>query len=198
MMMPDRCCHAQVLIRPLLGDDTQALYEAARESIESVGRWLPWCNSGYSLADAVNWVNACRHGWQAGSAFAYGIFDADSGRLLGGTAINQFNRMHRYANLGYWVRTSAAGQGVGAVAAWQLAAAAFEHQRLARIEILAQPGNLPSRRLALRIGARFEGVARARLNIGGRPHDAVVYGLTPADLATPAQPRQRSVAGPGG
>lgn len=185
MVMPERCCHAHVLIRPLLADDAPALFEAARESIESVGRWLPWCNSGYTLADAGNWVSACRHGWSAGSAFAYGIFAADSGRLLGGTAINQFNRMHRFANLGYWVRSSAAGQGVGALAAWQLAGAAFAHQRLARIEILAQPDNLPSRRLALRIGARFEGVARARLNIGGRACDAAVYGLTPTDLAMP-------------
>ena len=33
-------------------------------------------------------------------------------RFLGGCGINHISRVHRFGNLGYWVRTSATGRGI--------------------------------------------------------------------------------------
>jgi RimJ/RimL family protein N-acetyltransferase len=44
------------------------------------------------------------------------------------------------------------------------------------------PDNHASRRTAEKTGAHFEAIARQRLWANGMPHDAAVYGLTPADL----------------
>ena len=33
-------------VRPWQPEDADALFAAASESIESVGRWLPWCREG--------------------------------------------------------------------------------------------------------------------------------------------------------
>jgi RimJ/RimL family protein N-acetyltransferase len=61
---------------------------------------------------------------------------------------------------------------------------------LNRIECVIAEDNLPSRRLAERAGARFEGICRNRLMLAGRPVDAALYALTPEDvLPLPDEPR---------
>ena len=52
---------------------------------------------------------------------------------------------------------------------------------LTRLEIVALTSNLASQRVAQAIGATFECTARSRLHFHGKPHDALVYSLTPAD-----------------
>lgn len=158
-----------------------ALHEAALESIPAVGRWLPWCHAGYTLTDAVSWIERCRSAADGGEPWAFGIFD-DNGALMGGVGLNRFDPQHRSANLGYWVRSSALGRGVAPRAARRLARFGFDALGLCRIEIVAVVDNLASRRCAEKAGARFEGIARHRLMINAMPADAAVYGLLPADL----------------
>ncbi|WP_201313401.1 GNAT family N-acetyltransferase [Dyella sp. EPa41] len=171
----------------------EALYEAVRESIPTVGRWLPWCHAGYLREDAAGWIERCRSGAEGGEPCAFGVFD-DNGLLLGGVGLNRFDRQHRSANLGYWVRTQAQGRGVAARAARRLAAFGFDTLGLCRIEIVAAMGNLASRRCAEKTGARFEGIARHRLTVGGEPVDAAVYGLLPVDLDQPADAQSSAMS----
>src|SRR5262245_36803688 len=92
-------------VRPYRADDAQALYEAARESIPDVFPWLAWCHPDYSMAEAVDWT---RSKASAGSAaeLVFAVVGPND-ELLGGCGVNQVNRIHRFANLGYWVRSSA-------------------------------------------------------------------------------------------
>ncbi|AHX13086.1 ribosomal-protein-serine acetyltransferase [Dyella jiangningensis] len=170
-----------------------ALYEAARESVSTVGRWLPWCHSGYRREDAIRWIERCRSAAEGGEPCAFGVFDGN-GMLLGGVGLNRFDNQHRSANLGYWVRTQAQGQGVAARAARRLATFGFEALGLCRIEIVAAVENQTSRRCAEKAGARFEGIARHRLVIDGTPVDAAVYGLLPADLDQPAEAQSSAMS----
>jgi RimJ/RimL family protein N-acetyltransferase len=110
------------------------------------------------------------------------VFDTATGELLGGVGLNQRNRLHRSANMGYWVRQSCQGQGVAAAAGRLVAGFGFQWLGLVRIEIVILPDNRPSLRTAEKIGARFEGVARQRLCMREQPDDAAIYGLVPADL----------------
>lgn len=89
-------------LRPWRGRDAMALFEAARESVDSVGRWLPWCHADYAQEDASTWIVHCQSGWQSGEHFAFPIFDDASGKLFGGVGLNQYGRFNRSANLGYW------------------------------------------------------------------------------------------------
>jgi RimJ/RimL family protein N-acetyltransferase len=170
-----------------------ALYEAARESISTVGRWLPWCHPGYRREDAIRWIERCRSAAEGGEPCAFGVFDGN-GMLLGGVGLNRFDNQHRSANLGYWVRTQAQGQGVAARATRRLAAFGFEALGLCRIEIVAAVENLASRRCAEKAGARFEGIARHRLMIDGTPVDAAVYSLLPVDLDQPAEAQSSAMS----
>ncbi|MEO8809808.1 MAG: GNAT family protein [Rhodanobacter sp.] len=173
---------ARVRLRPWRSDDAAALVEAVRESIETVGRWLPWCHAGYGIEEAATWIAHCRSGWQAGDHFALAIFDATSGRLLGGAGLSQLVAVHRHANLGYWIRQSGQRQGAATDAAQLVARFGFERLGLLRIEIVVLPENRASRATAEKIGARFESIARHRLLLPDGARDAAVYGLIAQDL----------------
>jgi len=163
-------------LRAYAATDAQALYEAARESVAEVSRWLPWCRPDYALAEAVEWASSRAQLADSGQEYHFAIVGPDA-RFLGGCGLNQINRVHRYANLGYWVRTSATGRGVATEAARQLAQFAFQNTDLVRLEIVCAVGNERSQRVAERAGAHREGVLRHRLVLRGDPVDAVMYSL---------------------
>ena len=143
---------------------------------------MPWCHAGYTEHDAVTWIAHCQAGWRSGAHFAFALIAADSGELLGGAGLSQRNQPHRCANLGYWVRQSRQRQGTAAAAARLVARFGFEQLGLIRIEVIALPGNAPSRATAENIGAKFESIARHRLWTRGQAQNAAVYSLLPQDL----------------
>ena len=163
-------------LRPYEPDDADALWEAARESVGEVFRWLPWCHAQYSMAEAIEWIRSRAPLAAEGREYTFAILGTD-GRFLGGCGLNQINRLHRFANLGYWVRTSATRHGVATEAVRQVAEFAFGNTDLVRLEIVCAVGNAPSQRVAERAGAVREGVLRHRLQLHGQPVDAVMYSL---------------------
>lgn len=178
----DALSDGRLLLRPWQQSDAALLVEAVRESTTSVGRWLPWCHADYGLADATAWVAHCRAAWANGEHFAFPVFDAASGQLLGGAGLNRRDKRHRSANLGYWVRESCQQRGVAVAAARLVARFGFRQLGLARIEIVILPDNLASHAVAKRLGAKFEAIARQRLWVDDQTRDAAVYGWIPRDL----------------
>jgi RimJ/RimL family protein N-acetyltransferase len=165
-----------VRIRPYQLSDADDLYAAARESIEDVFPWLPWCHPNYSMEEAREWIASRQQARAQDIEYAYAIVD-ERGRYLGGLGINMFNRVHQFANLGYWVRTSEAGRGVAPAAIRQAAAFTFGATDFVRLEILCAAGNARSQRAAERAGATREAVLRDRLILHGKPVDAVMYSM---------------------
>jgi RimJ/RimL family protein N-acetyltransferase len=168
-------------LRPWQDRDASELHHAVQESVDSVGKWLPWCREHYSRADATSWTRLSQATWRMGEQFAFAICDAPTGHLLGGAGLNRRDPQHRSANLGYWIRQSRQGFGFAAAAGALVAQFAFERLGLIRVELIIQPENRASRRTAEKMGARFEGIARQRLWIGSRATDAAVYAVIPQD-----------------
>jgi ribosomal-protein-serine acetyltransferase len=171
-----------ILVRPYCAADVPALYEAARESIIEVSRWLAWGHASYSISETTEFITSREEAWARGEEYSFGIFDKRSSRSLGGVGLNFINRIHQLGNLGYWVRTSHTRQGIASRAALLVARFGFEQLGLRRIEIVAAVDNIISQRVAEKTGAMKEGVLRNRLMIHGCPQDAVLYSLTPQDL----------------
>ena len=169
-----------LVLRALTAADAPAFTQAALESVDSAGPWLPWCHAGYSQTQALDWVDWCEAHRAAGDAHEFGIFSAASGQLLGGCGLNAINHEHRFCNLGYWVRASAQRRGVATQAVQQMKALAFEVLDLQRVEIVVAVGNSASAAVALRSGAQLEGSARHRLRLHGRAVDAQMFALTAA------------------
>jgi ribosomal-protein-serine acetyltransferase len=171
-----------IVIRPFVPDDRASVYEAVRESIDTVGPWMAWCHADYSIREVEEWFARCEKNWQAEADREFGIFDAESAEALGGVGINQINRVNNFANLGYWVRASRTGCGVASTAARLAAQFAFRELKLSRIEIVARVDNIASRRVAEKVGCQFECVARNRLLYRGNPYNAAVYSLLPGEV----------------
>jgi ribosomal-protein-serine acetyltransferase len=171
-----------IQIRPLAADDVDALFDTVTASLATLSQWLPWAKVDYARSDSVTWIAHCQRAWNLAGEYHFGAFEAGSGRLLGGVGLNHLNQARRSANLGYWVADAARGGGI-AVSAAQLAAAwAFAQLGLQRIEILVQPENTASLRVAVKLGAVCEGIARNGIIIDGEPREAIVHSLVPDDL----------------
>jgi RimJ/RimL family protein N-acetyltransferase len=166
-----------VSIRPYTLGDAEELCAAALESSREVHPWMPWCHPGYRLSDASGWLPAQAHQWASGEGFQFAI-RSNGGEYLGGCGINNFNREHGFANLGYWVRSSATGRGLAAEAVRLLRDWTFAQTDLVRLELVMAVENARSARVAEKAGAHFEGVLQSRLRLHHRMHDARLYSLT--------------------
>jgi ribosomal-protein-serine acetyltransferase len=172
-----------LLIRPFSAADIDAVYEAARESIKEISPWLPWCHAEYSKEETRAFIMSRDEAWRNEEELTFGVFDLETGAFLGCVGLNQINRMHQMANLGYWVRTSRAGRGVASTAARRVARFGLEELGLQRIEIVAAVENRASRRAAEKAGARREAVfLRKRLLMRDHSQDAVLYSLVAEDM----------------
>lgn len=186
-MNPDHeLTDGKIIVRTYRAEDAGALYEAARESIAEVSVWLPWCHENYSIEESREFVVSRELASQGDEWYSFAVFEKDAERFLGGVGLNFINRVHQVGNLGYWVRTSAAGRGIATQAAHLVARFGFEQRGLHRIEILAAVENIASQRVAEKIGAVREGVLRKRLLINGESRDAVMFSLLPEDVGMSA------------
>jgi RimJ/RimL family protein N-acetyltransferase len=156
--------------------DAEAIHAAALESVAEIYPWMAWCRANYALAESRQWIRLQIEAARQKKAFEL-VIVGEGGRLLGGCGINQINSMHRFANLGYWVRTSATGRGVAPAAVQQAAAYAFRETDLNRLELVIAVANRRSQRVAEKVGATREGVLRSRLVLPSGPSDAVMYSL---------------------
>lgn len=172
----------QLVIRPILGLCAEDLLEAIVESKSAVAAWETWALGEYNLARAERYLADCYQAWREESGYTFALFDALAGRLIGSSTLRVAHREHNTANLGYWVHTDFTGRGIATGAAAAVATYGLSEKGFARIEIVAQVGNVASRRVAEKVGATFEGILRNRLSYGGEPRDAAMYSLTPADL----------------
>lgn len=165
-----------ITLRPYHPDFAPALFEAARESIATVGPWMPWLTDDYKLEHAQAWTQRQVELFANGVEYDFMMLD-ENDRYLGACGLNQLDIANPRANLGYWVRTSAQGRGVATEATRLLAAWAFANTPLVRLEVVVSVENAASLRVAEKAGAVREGVLRSRILLHGRMHDAVMFSL---------------------
>ena len=167
---------ADIRIRPYTVADAEEVWKAAQESSAELLPWMPWYHVGYHLRETRSWLEMQANAFRIGTEYAFAI-ESPEGRYLGGCGLSQIDAVNHRANLGYWVRTSATRRGVARTAVRHLAAWAFSHTDLVRLEIVAATANIASQRVAERSGARREGILARRLCVRGQFQDAVMFSL---------------------
>ena len=169
--------------------DAGEFLQAVLESKASLTRWMPWCHADYSAEDVERWFESADQMWTNQTAFPMLIRSKRDGSVLGGAGLQDVLLYgKREAELGYWVRKTARGNGVAATAIRAIAAFAFNELKLVRASMRIRFDNTSSRRAAERAGASFEGVTRHGIVHGDARFDAALYSLLPADLARPWAP----------
>ncbi len=163
--------------------DAESLFEAVNESIAELSLWMPWCSSDYSSEESKSWCESRDEKWKEGTEYDLVIMDKANNFPLGVCGLNYINIEERFANLGYWVRTSRTRQGIATAAVPMIAKFGFDNLNLHRIEIVVAVDNLPSQRVAQKAGAFREGLLRQRLFVHGKILDALMFSFVPADFA---------------
>jgi RimJ/RimL family protein N-acetyltransferase len=172
-----------LVLRPFRLDDAEEICAAVRASLSELVVWLSWVHPQYTIEDTQAFLEGRAEAHTRDGEFAFAMIERQTGRVLGACGINQIEKAARRANLGYWLRTDATGQGYATRATRLVARWACESLGLERIEIVAAVGNKPSQAVAERAGASREGIARKRLNVHGEQHDAVVFSLVRGDFS---------------
>ncbi len=180
-----------IRLRPPVPADAPALLAAVRGSLPELGPWLSWARSGYSADTARSWINSTLGEWARESSFGFLVTGVESGGVLGFCGLSRVDRLHRLANLVYWVRSDRRGCGIAPRSVRLAARFAFERLGLVRVEIVVAVDNAASLRVAEKVGATREGVLRNRVFGLGGLQDAVMHSLVPPDfgLGSPA-PRE--------
>lgn len=168
-----------VLLRPYRREDVPAVTAGCQDP--EVPRWTT-IPSPYSEADARDFIGRSDSDRRAGRELALAIVAAGDGELLGGCGLAHFDWENRKAEIGYWVTRDARRRSVGTRAVillsrWALAAAGLE-----RIELLTDPANEPSIRLAERAGFTREGLLRGYRRRGSGRWDLVMHSLLEVEL----------------
>ncbi len=163
-----------LVLRPWEEDDVPGLVVACNDS--EIRRWIPAIPSPYTEDDAVAFVRGEVQPEVDHRAITL------AGVVVGSIGIGL--NVHKYrGRIGYWVAAPARGQGVCTRALRLLARWALEELQLQRLDLITDPDNLASQRVAEKVGFRREGVLRAHLrHPDGRIRDSVLFSLLPREL----------------
>ena len=168
-----------VLLRDWRLDDVDAI--AAACSDPEIPRWIPWVPVPYAREHAEAYVEQCLDAGDGRYPFA--IADAAAGGEVLGSIDLRLNSEGYRGHVGYWVAAPARGRGICTRALRVLSRWAFEELDLQRMELITDPANLASQRVAEKVGYRREGVLRAHLrHPDGRIRDSVLFSLLPGEL----------------
>jgi len=180
---PYRIVTERLVLRCWEPRDAPLLKEAVDSSIDHLLPWMPWAvHEPQSLEEKVALLRQFRGKFDLGQDFTYGIFSPDETQALGGTGLH--TRIGDDAlEIGYWIRASRAGEGLGTESTAALTRVAFEFTEVDRVEIHCEPENERSRAIPRRLGYREEATLRRRLRHPD-PRDVVVYSLFRDDFAS--------------
>ena len=146
-----------VLLREWAEEDSDSLVDMAND--ETIQRWTR-VPSPYTARDAQQWFLLTRSTRAAGHQAAFAVTSADGAELLGSIDLRVNPADPAIGELGYMVGPRARGRGVATRAVELITAWAFETLGIQRMEILVDPRNDPSVRVAEAAGYRREGLLR--------------------------------------
>ncbi len=168
-----------VELRPPRRTDARPMFEAVSASLPELVPWMAWAHPDYREVEAAEWVRRAGRAFADGLEFGFVVRSVETGEVLGSAGLNTIDRLNRWANLGYWIRSDRTGHGFATRAARLVSGFGLSEVALGRIEILAAVENRRSQAVAERCGAVREGVLRRRLRVGDDVQDAVVFSLVP-------------------
>jgi RimJ/RimL family protein N-acetyltransferase len=164
-----------LLLRPWTEADVPALVDACNDP--EIPRWIPVIPQPYTAEDAFRFV---RGEWRANPGHQFAVTDND---VVVGSIGMSVNEELRNGHIGYWCARDARGRGVTTRALRTLCRWGFADLGLGRLELITDPDNLASQRVAENVGFRREGLLRSHLrHPDGRRRDSVMFSLLPGEL----------------
>jgi ribosomal-protein-serine acetyltransferase len=130
--------------------------------LESDRLWLraPQPGDGATINQAVQESFEALHPWLPREGFTWLLWCKQTGELIGLSGMHHINWTVPAVEIGYWVRTSMAGQGYVTEAVRTITRFAFDVLGAQRVEIRCDERNERSAAVARRAGFTLEGILR--------------------------------------
>ena len=165
---------SDLVLRSWIEDDMEAIVAACNDP--EIARWIPLIPHPYTEDDAWEFLS----GDVAPADYRLAI--TLDGAVVGGIGMGVNSHDYRGHDrlLG---RRAARGRGICTRALRLLARHGLDELELQRLELITDPDNVASQRVAEKVGFQREGVLRAHLrHPDGRIRDSVMFSLLPGEL----------------
>jgi RimJ/RimL family protein N-acetyltransferase len=163
-----------LVLRPWTEDDVDAIVAGCNDP--EVAHWIPTIPHPYTRADAIAFIRGEVRSDHDALAI---VLD---GRIVGGIGLGLNSHGYR-GSIGYWIARPARGRGICTRALRLRARHALEQLQLQSVQLVTDPENVASQRVAEKVGFQREGVLRAHLrHPDGRIRDSVMFSLLPGEL----------------
>ena len=178
LAIPEQIETARMILRSARANDAPDAFAAVRESVKELAPWMPWVHPEPTFEASARFHESAEAKWLTREMLDFQWIDKASGMLIGKGGLHTINWEVPKFEIGYWVRTSMAGQGYCTEAVNALVAFARQSLAAGRLEICSDPRNARSRRVAERCGFQLEGILRRNMRdpYGGL-RDSCMYAL---------------------
>jgi ribosomal-protein-serine acetyltransferase len=151
----------RLIIRPPKAGDGAAVDEAVQESLKELRPWIPFSRSATLTAEEAE--ASCRKAlakFILREDIRLHMYDRGTGQFVGSTGLHRVDWNARLFEVGYWIRTSRARQGLVTEAANAITRYAFQELAARRVSLFCNAENAPSADVARRLGFQQEGRLR--------------------------------------
>lgn len=148
----------RLLLRPPQPGDGASVNAAIIESFAELNKWLSWADHKPTVEETEMEMRKAAARFILREDLPMLIFDRNTHEFLGGTGLHRMNWQVPKFEIGYWVRTSQAGNGIITESTNALAQYAFRQLKAARVEIKVDETNTASRRIAEKLHFKQEGI----------------------------------------
>jgi RimJ/RimL family protein N-acetyltransferase len=172
----DELTGERVIVRPHRLDDFDELWDAIQQSRDELRPWLPFADQ--SEEQLRDWLARVVAKWITREIMGMGIIERASGQLIGNIGLMVRGWNIGSFEIGYWLRTSAAGHGYMSEAVRLVTDFAFDHLDANRVMIRCDAENARSAAVPQRLGFALEGRMRRDFAApNGAIRDTLVFSM---------------------
>jgi RimJ/RimL family protein N-acetyltransferase len=166
-----------VRLVPLSREHIPLLWEAAKNDLADIFRWIPYRVQDY--ADLEQMVLKALDEQNRGVSLPFATVERSSGAVIGSTRFMNIDILNRRVEIGStWIAPAWQRTAINTEAKYLMLSHAFDHWGCIRVELKTDVLNQKSRNAILRIGAKEEGTFRHHMvTHSGRLRDTVYFSI---------------------
>ena len=178
---PAELTDGSLVLRPWRLEDVPLVAEVCRDP--EIARWTR-VPRPYTEEHARTWIEQTIRDWDSGEGeTAFAVTDGGSGEVLGAIGLRVLEEEYGVrGSIGYWVAADARGRGVATDALRLVSRWALRELGLPRVELVTDPGNAASQRVAEKAGFQKEGLLRSYIQMPNGRRDALMFSLLADEL----------------
>lgn len=184
---PELIPGAGITLRRWSAGDLDELVAAVNDTLDELRPWMPWAAQPATAAGMVDVLGAAATAWEEMREFSFVVHDADDLQTLVGCCGLHARIGAGALEIGYWVRSGHAGQGIATEAARLLTRSALALGGVERVEIHCDEANTRSAAIPSRLGFRLDRIDRRPPETPGETDRHMIWALGTTDFEDDAE-----------